>query len=160
MVEQQFTRWRQAEARLRPQLLLRDPDLANARDLDARWGDELDPDVRAFIAQSHRVSRKRQRLAAAAAVVFGIVALAATGFGLLAYQAQQQAGRARARALEFTCHVRQAGPPSAADCSSVRAGNCARQDGACVRPLASSLAISLARACAIINARTPRAPTV
>ena len=100
VIERQFTRWRQADARLRPQLLLRDPDLANARDLDARWGDELALDVRAFIAQSHRVSRKRQRLAAAAAVVFGIVALAATGFGVLAYRAQQQAESARVRAVD------------------------------------------------------------
>ena len=89
LVERQFARWRQAPSSARPLLLLRDPDLANALDLERRWGDELGPELRGFVAQSHQRSRRRHQLAAAAAVVFAIIALAATGFGALAYRAQQ-----------------------------------------------------------------------
>ena len=100
LVERQYARWQQADKRVRRQLLLRDPDLANALDLQRRWGDELDADVRRFIDQSHQRSRRRQQLAAAAAVLFGIVALAATGFGVMAYHAQNQTNLERARAVD------------------------------------------------------------
>jgi WD40 repeat protein/cytoskeletal protein RodZ len=100
LIEGQYARWHQAQGSTRDQLLLRDPDLANALDLQRRWGDELGAPVQDFIAQSHRRRRRRQQLAAAAAVVFGIVALAATVFGFIAYQAQQQAERARTRAVD------------------------------------------------------------
>ena len=100
LIERQYARWREADAKVRQQLLLRDPDLANALDLQARWGDELDADVQRFIGQSHQRSRRRHQLAAAAAIVFGIVALAATGFGGLAYHALQRVDHERARALD------------------------------------------------------------
>jgi hypothetical protein len=100
LIERQYTRWHQAEGSTREQLLLRDPDLANALDLERRWGDELGSNVRGFIAGSHHRRRRRQQLAAAAAVVFGIVALAATVFGFIAHQAQQTADRARLRAVD------------------------------------------------------------
>ena len=100
LIERQYARWREADEKVRPQLLLRDPDLANALDLQERWGDELDADVQRFIAQSHQRSRRRHQLAAAAAIVFGIVALAATGFGGLAYHALQRADHERARAVD------------------------------------------------------------
>jgi len=100
LVERQYTRWRQASGSAHQHhLLLRDPDLANALDLQRRLGDELGPDLGAFIAQSHQRSRRRQQLAAAAAVVFGVIALAATGFGILAYRAQQLANRETTRAV-------------------------------------------------------------
>ena len=75
-------------------LLLRDPDLANALDLQTRWCAELDPRLRDYIAASHQRSRRRQQLAAAAAVVFGLVAIAASGFGVMAYLAGERAARA------------------------------------------------------------------
>jgi hypothetical protein len=41
IVERQQARWAAAVGRAKQQLLLRDPDLANAIDLANRWGDEL-----------------------------------------------------------------------------------------------------------------------
>jgi len=100
LVERQFTRWQQAfGSGHQRHLLLRDPDLANALDLQRRLGDELGTDIGAFIAQSHQRSRRRQQFAAAAAIVFGIIALAATGFGIMAYRAQQVANRETTRAV-------------------------------------------------------------
>jgi energy-coupling factor transporter ATP-binding protein EcfA2 len=91
LIERQFSRWRDAQGRARGLLLLHDPDLANALDLRKRWGAELDPALGDFIEQSHRRSRLRQQLAAAAVVVFGLVALAASGFGAVAYLASARA---------------------------------------------------------------------
>jgi WD40 repeat protein len=91
LIERQFSRWRDARGRARGLLLLRDPDLANALDLRKRWGAELDPALGDFIEQSHRRSRLRQQLAVAAVVVFGLVALAASGFGAVAYLASARA---------------------------------------------------------------------
>jgi Novel STAND NTPase 1 len=98
-IEQQYARWQQSAKSTREQLLLRDPDLANALDLDRRWGDEIGANVREFIALSHRRQRRRHQFAVAASIVFGIVALAATVFGVIAYAAQQQAENARGRAV-------------------------------------------------------------
>jgi tetratricopeptide (TPR) repeat protein len=58
-------------------LLLRDPDLANAIDLDNRWGDEIDGMTRGYIQISRNRARRRQQLTAVAAVVFAFVAAAA-----------------------------------------------------------------------------------
>jgi WD40 repeat protein len=99
LVERQFTRWQAADPAQRQNLLLRDPDLANALDLKRRFGDELGGDTAAYIEQSQQRSRRRHQLAAAAAVIFGIIALAATGFGILAYHAQQVANRETNRAV-------------------------------------------------------------
>jgi tetratricopeptide (TPR) repeat protein len=98
LVEQQEARWEKASGRAKRQLLLRDPDLANAIDLSARWGDELAPQTRAFIAASRQRARRVQRLTAAAAVIFAVVALTASALGVVAYRAQQEAQRQRARA--------------------------------------------------------------
>src|SRR5262249_19778166 len=100
LVERQHARWREASGRAREQLLLRDPDLANALDLQRRWSVELDPALADFIAKSHQRSRRRHQLALAAAVVFGVVALAASGFGFLALRAQKEADQERARAVQ------------------------------------------------------------
>lgn len=84
----------EAEWRAASQLrgyLLRDPQLANAIDLEKRWGEELDASTRSFIQQSRRRAQLRQQLTAAAAIVFAFVAVAAVF-------AQQQAARERARA--------------------------------------------------------------
>jgi hypothetical protein len=71
--------------------LMRDPQLANAIDLERRWGGELDSTTRHFIQLSRRRAKLRQQLTVAAASVFALLALAA-GF------AQQRAATERARA--------------------------------------------------------------
>ena len=91
LIERQQARWTAASGRAKQQLLLRDPDLANAIDLSHRWGDELDPATRAFIVTSHRRARIRQQLTAVAAVVFALLAVAAVYGG---YRAQQERARA------------------------------------------------------------------
>jgi len=91
LMERHQARWAAASGRARQQLLLRDPDLANAVDLDKRWGDELDAAMRGFIAASRRRARLRQQLTAAAAIVFALVAAAAVYGG---YRAEQERGRA------------------------------------------------------------------
>jgi tetratricopeptide (TPR) repeat protein len=98
LIEQQQARRDKASGREKRLLLLRDPDLANAVDLAARWGDELDATTRAFIATSRQRARLRQQLTAAAAVIFAAVALTASVLGVMAYRAQQEAERQRARA--------------------------------------------------------------
>jgi len=77
LVERQFGRWSQARRSGRRQLLLRNPDLANAVDLAKRWGDELDAPMRDFINRSVRRARLTQTLTAAAALLFAVVAGAA-----------------------------------------------------------------------------------
>jgi len=87
LIERQYGRWRDAQGRARGLLLLRDPDLANALDLQRRWGTELESRLRDFIGQSHQRSRLRHQLAAVAAVVFGFVALAPASGSRLALSA-------------------------------------------------------------------------
>jgi len=77
LVERQQARWAAAAGRAKRQLLLRDPDLANAIDLDNRWGDEIDGMTRGYIQISRNRARRRQQLTAVAAVVFAFVAAAA-----------------------------------------------------------------------------------
>jgi tetratricopeptide (TPR) repeat protein len=91
LVERQRARWATATGRQRRQLLLRDLDLAAARDLAGRWGDELDPGLVTFIKTSLNHSRRRQRLVTAAAIVFALIANIATVAGFFAYRAEQRA---------------------------------------------------------------------
>lgn len=91
LIERDYARWAAARGRTRQQLLLRDPDLANAVDLSARWGDELDAATRTYITASRRRARLRQQLTAAAAVLFALVAVAAVYGG---YRAKQERARA------------------------------------------------------------------
>ncbi len=78
LVEQQFDRWRTASGFLsRWQLLLRNPDLANAVDLGRRWKDEIEPPIRNFVRRSSQRARISQSFTAAAAVLFAIVAVQA-----------------------------------------------------------------------------------
>jgi tetratricopeptide (TPR) repeat protein len=91
IIEESLKRWQNAQGLNRRRLLLRDPDLANAIDLARRWGDELDPSVRDYVAQSRRHARLTQTLTAAAAVLFAIVSVAAIYAGLRAYHAQMEA---------------------------------------------------------------------
>ena len=89
LAEQQFNRWRNAGRSA--SCLLRNPDLANAVDLDARWGDELAQPLRDYIRQSIRRARFGQTLAAAAAAVFFLVAIVAVFEGLLARSKEREA---------------------------------------------------------------------
>jgi WD40 repeat protein len=98
-IERQFERWSQAPGGARRQLLLRNPDLANASDLARRWGDELDAPVRDFIKRSASRARLAQTLTAVAAVVFAVVAGAAVYAERQAARAQQEAEAQSLRAL-------------------------------------------------------------
>ncbi len=94
VIEQQQARWEKASGRAQKQLLLRDPDLANAVDLAKRWSDELGDKTNDFIAASRRRARLRLQLTAAAAVLFAFVAVAASVLGVIAHREQQRAEQA------------------------------------------------------------------
>ena len=83
LIERQERRWRAATGTAQRQLLLRDPDLANALDLVRRWADELPAALRDFIAKSSSAARAamRRRWAIAAGVMTGLALLAAASFG-------------------------------------------------------------------------------
>ena len=100
LIEQQQGRWAKATGKAQRQLLLRDPDLANAVDLVRRWGAELSEATRTYVAASRKRARRRQQLTAVAAVVFGIVALTASVLGVVAYRAQQRAEQTLRAATE------------------------------------------------------------
>jgi WD domain, G-beta repeat len=99
LVERQFERWSQAHDSTRRQLLLRNPDLANAADLARRWGDELEAPVRDFIKRSASRARLAQTLTAVAAVVFALVAGGAVYVERQAVRAQQEANAQREEAI-------------------------------------------------------------
>jgi tetratricopeptide (TPR) repeat protein len=84
LIERLQARWAPAAGRAKQQLLLRDPDLANAIDLDTRWGDELDAPTRNYIQISRTRARLRQRLTVAAAAVFALVAALAVAGAIYA----------------------------------------------------------------------------
>ena len=105
LVERQFERWSQASGGARRQLLLRNPDLANASDIARRWGDELDPAARDFIAASveaddaeriaaqTRLARERRNLRRARwalSIVFVVVMAALSGALWQSYQTSKR----------------------------------------------------------------------
>jgi tetratricopeptide (TPR) repeat protein len=57
--------------------------LAEAEEIVRRYGDEISEDERTFVDISGRRARKTQRLTMAAAVVFGVVAIASIALGLI-----------------------------------------------------------------------------
>jgi tetratricopeptide (TPR) repeat protein len=75
-VENQWWKWR-GLGRKSELLLARGLPLAEAEAMVARYRQELNPELCTFIAASGRHARLRQRLTAAAALVFGIVAVLA-----------------------------------------------------------------------------------
>jgi tetratricopeptide (TPR) repeat protein len=76
-VEEAEVEWRAAPSSRKRFYLLRDPQLANAVDLLSRWGRELGAATGNFIRASVRRARLRHQLTAVAAIVFGLVAVAA-----------------------------------------------------------------------------------
>ena len=109
IIERQHARWAAAEHN-KHQLLLRDPDLANALDLEKRWGDELPAAVRDFIAKSQAAARAaaHRRRAIAAAVMVLLAVLAAASFGAL-YVAEQQRSDALIAEFGVPCARRESG---------------------------------------------------
>jgi WD40 repeat protein len=103
--ERQMTRWASAAGSAKRQLLLHDPDLANALDLGQRWGDELPAPLRSFIATSADAAKRAARIrwAAAFAVMVCLAALAAASFGAL-YIAEIQRNDALIAESHFLAH--------------------------------------------------------
>jgi WD40 repeat protein len=98
LVEQQLRRYNEAtRGRARRRLLLRNPDLASAADLERRWADELDAATRDFINRSKRRARVAFMLTAATAGLFGILAVIA---GVAAWRAMVAENLAQSRADE------------------------------------------------------------
>ncbi len=89
-VENQRRRWQMAR-RSRDLLIPRGLPLAEAESIATRFGDELSEAAREFIAASGRRARIRQRLTAAAAVLFAVLALGTTGAGISAWREEQRA---------------------------------------------------------------------
>jgi eukaryotic-like serine/threonine-protein kinase len=89
-VEDQRQRWKIA-GRSRDLLIPRGLPLAEAESIITRFGDELPAATREFVAASGRRARLRQRLTAAAAILFAILAFAATGAGIFAWREEQRA---------------------------------------------------------------------
>ena len=91
-IERQHRRWMEGQKR-REFLLAPGTQLYSAETVVRDYRDELQPELRDYVAISGRRARWRQRLTAAAAAVFAIVAVVATAFALVAYSAEQQAAR-------------------------------------------------------------------
>lgn len=98
LAEEQFNRWRNAGRST--SRLLRNPDLANAVDLNARWGDELAPPLRDYIRQSSRRARLGQTLVTVAAALFFLVAAGAVWEWRVADRQQRRAEHAIALSTE------------------------------------------------------------
>jgi WD40 repeat protein len=102
LIERQQARWDSAIEGDKHKLLLHDPDLANARDLDRRWGDELSGKLREFIASSDAAAKAaiRRRWMIAALVMICLATLAAASFGAF-YAAQLQRNNALIAQSQF-----------------------------------------------------------
>jgi WD40 repeat protein len=90
-IEEAEAEYRAAPSHQKRGYLLRDPRLANAINLAARWGNELALELRAFIAKSDAASKAatRRRWAIAALIMICLGALAAASFGAF-YVAEAQ----------------------------------------------------------------------
>jgi tetratricopeptide (TPR) repeat protein len=92
-VEEQRRRW-EASRRSRDFLVGRGRPLAEAETVLRQFPEELSPATRDYIEVSRRRARLRQRLTAAAAVAFGVIAIAASALGIVAYRSGQRAEQA------------------------------------------------------------------
>jgi len=89
-IESQRRRWND-DGRSRDLLISPGLPLARAESIVKRFGDELSPATREFVTTSGRRARRRQRLTAAAAMLFAVLAFGATGAGIFAWREEQQA---------------------------------------------------------------------
>jgi tetratricopeptide (TPR) repeat protein len=96
-VEDALQRW-QADRRPKDRLIPSGVPLAEAERLVDDFGAELPAELTAYVRASRQRARVRQQLVAAAAVFFLALAIAATGAGVMAYRAQQQAVAERNKA--------------------------------------------------------------
>lgn len=103
-VEAQRRHWA-AAGNSRDRLIGRGVLLAEAEQMAARFGDELPPETHAFITASGRRARARQRFVAAAAIVFALLAVGASGAGLFAWREQQHAARSLAAAKDAVSNL-------------------------------------------------------
>ena len=105
LIAQQHTRWRQADESARPALLLRNPDLAAALDLEKRWGDELAAELRQFVKRSDQAARtaSRRRWAGAVVVMLALAALTTASLAAL-YFGEIQRSRALIAQSRFLAH--------------------------------------------------------
>ena len=99
-VEEAQRRWEECD-RPKDRLIQPGVPLAEAEKIIADFGQELPPELTAFIDASRNRARVRQRLVAAAAVFFFALAIAATDAGVVAYWAKQEAIAERDRATEL-----------------------------------------------------------
>jgi tetratricopeptide (TPR) repeat protein len=97
-VEDAFRRW-EAYNRPRDRLIQPGVPLAEAEKLVQDFGRELPAELSGYVTASRNRARARQRILAAAAVFFLALAIAATGAGIMAYRAQQNAVRAEQQAV-------------------------------------------------------------
>ncbi|MDR3460893.1 MAG: hypothetical protein P4L76_01090 [Beijerinckiaceae bacterium] len=84
LIERQYDRWRKASPRDQPFILLRDPDLTNARDLDKRWGEDLQSEHRDFIARSVSAAQRAARRRWTAVIAAMAVLIMLTGLSISA----------------------------------------------------------------------------
>jgi WD40 repeat protein len=106
LIAQQQARWRQApDDGARDALLLRNPDLANAVDLDKRWGDEIDASLRSYIRRSDQAAKAaaRRRWAVAATAMLVLAALTVSSLAAL-YFGERQRSRALVAQSRFLAH--------------------------------------------------------
>jgi tetratricopeptide (TPR) repeat protein len=89
-VEDQRRRW-QIARKSHDLLIPYGLPLAEAELIAKRFGDELPAVTLEFVRASGRRARMRQRLTTAAAVLFAVLALAATGAGIFAWRQEQRA---------------------------------------------------------------------
>jgi WD40 repeat protein len=108
-IEEAEAEWRAASPRQRRGYLLRDPHLANALDLARRWGDELAPELRAFIEQSRAatMAAARRRWTIAAAIMVCLAGLSIVSFGAF-YLAESQRNEALIAQSRFLARDTQA----------------------------------------------------
>ena len=116
-VEAERRRW-QASGNKRDLLIPKGLPLAEAESIAKNFPGELPPQTLGFIAASGRRARLKQRLTAAAAVLFAVLAVGAGGAGLLAWKAQQ---RATAEATRATAEAHRAESNFGAALDSVNA---------------------------------------
>ena len=85
LIESQFVRWKFAAERDKDALLLHDPDLASARELERRWRGDLNYDISQFIETSARAAGRATvlRWTIAAVVIAALTILTVASFGAL-----------------------------------------------------------------------------